>query len=244
MPDLDLLSLPGHVRAADFGHVLVLVDYRTGQVQGLLPAAAARFRDAARAGTARPLAGPLAEGMLAAGLLAPALPATTAEWPVTRAAVVAASWGSAEHPAGVVRPAPAPVRSMLAAAGALAAVAVVKAAGEPGTAMLRVVRAVGRAVSTCRRPATPEEAEAAVRTVRAAGWFSPGRTACLEESASVALLLAGRSLSVTWCHGIAADPVRLHAWVQTEDGAPVAEPPSTLAYTPVLTLGARHHHQP
>ncbi|MFF7008310.1 lasso peptide biosynthesis protein [Streptomyces fimicarius] len=50
-------------------------------------------------------------------------------------------------------------------------------------------------------------------------------------------------LSVAWCHGIAADPVRLHAWVQTVDGASVAEPPSTLAYTPALTIGARHQHR-
>jgi len=35
-----------------------------------------------------------------------------------------------------------------------------------------------------------------------------------------------------------------HAWVQTEDGTPIAEPPSTLAYTPALTIGARHQHQP
>ncbi|MFF3258714.1 lasso peptide biosynthesis B2 protein [Streptomyces sp. NPDC002932] len=81
---------------------------------------------------------------------------------------------------------------------------------------------------------------AAVHAVRAAAWWSPGRTACLEESAAVVVLLAARRLQVTWCHGVAADPVRLHAWVQTVDERPVAEPPSTRAYTPVLTLGARH----
>ncbi|MCL6286731.1 lasso peptide biosynthesis B2 protein [Streptomyces sp. 43Y-GA-1] len=56
-------------------------------------------------------------------------------------------------------------------------------------------------------------------------------------------LLAAPRLSVAWCHGITADPVRLHAWVQTVDGASVAEPPSTLAYTPALTIGARHQHR-
>ncbi|MFJ4681550.1 lasso peptide biosynthesis B2 protein [Kitasatospora sp. NPDC088783] len=239
MPDLDVLAPPAHVRAADFGHFLVLIDYRTGHVQGLLPAAATRFRDAARNGTAHPLAGPLANQLLAAGLLAP-VPAATS-WPVITATTRAASWGSTEHPAGTVRPAPIPAGSLLAAAGALAAVAAVKAAGEHSTSMLRVVRAVERATSTCRRPATPDQAKAAVLAVRAAGWYSPARTACLEESAAAVLLLAARRLSVTWCHGIAADPVRLHAWVQTEDGTPVAELPSTLAYTPVLTLGARHH---
>lgn len=241
MPDLDVLAPPAHVRAADFGHVLVLIDYRTGRVQGLLPAAASRFRVAARNATARPLAGPLADQLLAAGLITPA-PAA-APWPVTTATTPGASWGSTEHPAGTVRPAPTPVplRSLIAATFALAVVAALKVAGEQSTAMHRVVRAIERAASTCRRPATPEQAKAAVRAVRAAGWYSPGRTACLEESAAAALLLATRRRSVTWCHGIAADPVRLHAWVQTEDGVPVAEPPSTLVYTPILTLGARHH---
>ncbi|MFC7867262.1 lasso peptide biosynthesis B2 protein [Streptomyces murinus] len=233
---------PAHVRAVDFGHVLVLIDYRTGQVRGLLPAAAERFRIAARTGHVGSLSGRLADQLLTAGLLAPA-PAA-GPWPVTPAATVAASWGSTEHPAGTVRPGPVLTSALLGGSGALAVVAAVKAVGERGTAMNRVVRVVERAASTCRRPATPRQAEAAVRAVRAAGWCSPARTACLEESAAAVLLLAARRLAVTWCHGIAADPVRLHAWVQTEDGAPVAEPESTLVYTPVLTIGGRHHRQP
>ncbi|WP_459250002.1 lasso peptide biosynthesis B2 protein [Streptomyces youssoufiensis] len=72
---------------------------------------------------------------------------------------------------------------------------------------------------------------------------SPARTACLEESAATVLLLAARRLSVTWCHGVAPDPVRLHAWVETDDGVPVAEPPSTFGYTPALTIGGRHQQQ-
>ncbi|MER7150326.1 lasso peptide biosynthesis B2 protein [Streptomyces lydicus] len=52
-----------------------------------------------------------------------------------------------------------------------------------------------------------------------------------------------RAPYATWCHGVAPDPIRLHAWVQTDNGAPVAEPPSTLAYTAALTIGARHQHQ-
>ncbi|MFE7558353.1 lasso peptide biosynthesis B2 protein [Kitasatospora sp. NPDC057500] len=56
--------------------------------------------------------------------------------------------------------------------------------------------------------------------------------------------LGGRGrLAVTWCHGIAADPVRLHAWVQTEDGTRVGEPDSTLAYAPLLVVGVRHQHR-
>ncbi|KIF74969.1 hypothetical protein QR77_15430 [Streptomyces sp. 150FB] len=241
MPDLDLLAQPAHVRAADFGHVLVLVSYRTGQVRGLLPAAAVRFREAARTGRSTSLPGALSAQLLGAGLLAPSPAARP--WPLIKATTTTASWGSTEHPGGTARPEPVPRRALLGAAAALASVAAVEKAGSRRTTMLRVIRAVHRATSTCRRPATPGQATAAVLAVRAAGWHSPVRTACLEESAAAVLLLAARRLSVTWCHGIAADPVRLHAWVQTEGGQ-VAEPDSTLAYTPVLTIGARHHRQP
>ncbi|WP_274919155.1 lasso peptide biosynthesis B2 protein [Streptomyces sp. WZ-12] len=55
-------------------------------------------------------------------------------------------------------------------------------------------------------PATHDQAEAAVRAVHRAGWYSPARTAFLEESAAAVLLLASRRLSVTWCHGVAPDP--------------------------------------
>ncbi|MEV3870087.1 lasso peptide biosynthesis B2 protein [Streptomyces sp. NPDC049906] len=102
---------------------------------------------------------------------------------------------------------------------------------------------IKHAATAVRRPATPTEAALAVNAVRRAGWYSPTRTACLEESAAAVLLLASRRLSVTWCHGVAPDPVRLHAWIQTEDGAPAAEPPSTLSFTPALTIGARHQRQ-
>ncbi|WP_221522121.1 lasso peptide biosynthesis B2 protein [Kitasatospora kifunensis] len=178
----------------------------------------------------------LAAQLLDVGLLVPA--SAPAPWPSpVTACPVAASWGSAEHRAGIVRPA----RTRGAGAtAALTAVFAIKRAGSSRTAMYRVTTALRAAASSCRRPASPGEATAAVLAVRRAGWHSPVRTACLEESAAAVLLLASRRLSVTWCHGVASDPVRLHAWVQTEDGTPAAEPPSTLAYTPALTIGARH----
>ncbi|MER5985750.1 lasso peptide biosynthesis B2 protein [Streptomyces sp. NPDC001787] len=67
------------------------------------------------------------------------------------------------------------------------------------------------------------------------------RCACLEESVAAVLVLASRRLGVRCCHGIASDPIRLHAWVQTMNGDDVAELSSTHAYTPVLTIGDRHH---
>ncbi|MFJ9605874.1 lasso peptide biosynthesis B2 protein [Kitasatospora sp. NPDC101176] len=231
------------VRALDFGHVVVLIDYRTGRVQCLLPAAASRWHEAARTGTTEPLGDTLARQLFAATLLVPA-PAP-APWPRPRAArTAAASWGSAEHAAGTTRPHQMPAAAVLGAGAALASVFAAKHAGSPARAMHRVTEAVRLAASTVRRDATPAEAHAAVAAIRRAAWYSPGRTACLEQSAAAVLLLAGRRRGITWCHGVAADPVRLHAWVQTGDGTAVSEPDSTAAYTPALTIGGRHQQQP
>jgi hypothetical protein len=228
------------IRSVDFGHVLVLIDYRNGRVRCLLPAAAAHWRDVALTGRLDAMPAALARTLLAGELLTPA--GAPAPWETAmKASTPTASWGSIEHQVGLQRPGLTSLSATLSAAGALALVFAVEHAGPADTAMLRVTRLV-TAASTCRSTATPAEAATAVRAVRAAAWWSPGRTACLEESAAAVVLLAARRLQVTWCHGIAADPVRLHAWVQTVDGSPVAEPPSTLAYTPVLTLGARHQH--
>ncbi|MFJ4504441.1 lasso peptide biosynthesis B2 protein [Streptomyces sp. NPDC088864] len=145
-----------------------------------------------------------------------------------------ASWGSTEHPAGLTAP---HGRWSATAAVALAGVLAVKAAGKKKSAMRRLIKVLRAATSRTTHSATAEQAERAVLAVRRVAWFSPVRTACLEESAAVVVLLALRRRSVVWCHGVAPDPVRLHAWVQTDDGAPAAEPPSTLLYTPVLNIG-------
>ncbi|MBE1877753.1 lasso peptide biosynthesis B2 protein [Myceligenerans pegani] len=38
-----------------------------------------------------------------------------------------------------------------------------------------------------------------------------------------------------WCHGVAPAPVQFHAWIEV-DGSPIAEPPSTSSFTPLLTI--------
>jgi hypothetical protein len=108
-------------------------------------------------------------------------------------------------------------------------------AGHRKRAMARLIALLRRAMARTTRPATNAEA---VHAVRQAGLFLPGRLACLEESVAVVLMLAASRRRVTWCHGVAADPVRLHAWVETSHGEPVAEPPSTLRYTTLLTVPA------
>ncbi|WP_330316527.1 lasso peptide biosynthesis B2 protein [Streptomyces platensis] len=233
-------TAPAHVRALDFGHITVLLNYRNGHVQCLLPAVATLWRNTAATGRLDLMPSVLVNRLLATGLLVRSV--TPIPWPAPLPAKTAtASWGSAEHPAGALRP--APTRTTAGATAALAMVFAIKRLGSPNATMHRLTTALRRAVSTCRQPATHDQAQAAVLAVRRAGWYSPARTACLEESAAAVLLLAARRLSTTWCHGIAPDPVRLHAWVQTDRGAPAAEPPSTLAYTAALTIGARHQHQ-
>lgn len=161
--------------------------------------------------------------------MAPALTASSAQ----------ASWGSTEHPAGVIRPLHGPLAGTLTAAAALAvALAVTR---RHRTGMRHALTLLSATGARTVRPATLQEATRAVTAVRRAGWYSPGRTACLEESVAAVVLLASWRLGVRWCHGVASDPIRLHAWVQTMNGDNVAEPSSTGAYTPVLTIGDRHH---
>ncbi len=71
--------------------------------------------------------------------------------------------------------------------------------------------------------------------MRALGLFSPVRVACLEESVAATLVLAAFGRGVRWCHGVIADPIRLHAWIEAE-GHPVAEPDSTRRCTALLTI--------
>ncbi len=63
----------------------------------------------------------------------------------------------------------------------------------------------------------------------------PFRVACLEEIAAAMLVLALTGRRAGWCHGVAADPIRLHAWI-TLDGQPVAEPANTARYIPLLQI--------
>ncbi|MGH3620629.1 MAG: lasso peptide biosynthesis B2 protein [Sciscionella sp.] len=58
---------------------------------------------------------------------------------------------------------------------------------------------------------------------------------CLEESSAVVLTLAASHQRVTWCHGVAADPILLHTWGET-DSRPIAEPESTDRYTALRTI--------
>jgi hypothetical protein len=239
MPDLPShLTAPDFVRAVDYGHVMVLIDYRYGAVRCLLPPGSERWSRAARTGRSEHLPPQLAARLCETGLLRPT--AEPAPWPEPlRANAPRASWGSVEHTAGIDRPLKAPEPAATLATNALNAVATAMA-GDRAAAIRRVIGLISSMLVADCQPATQAQAREAVLAVRRAGWYRRARTSCLETSAAAAILIASRRLAITWCHGVAPDPIRLHAWLQTADGQPVAEPESTLSFTPVLTLGDRH----
>ncbi|QES59021.1 lasso peptide biosynthesis B2 protein [Streptomyces venezuelae] len=145
----------------------------------------------------------------------------------------APSWGTIESAAALTRPARAPWTWRLAALPVLLATAAAGAVGRHGGRFRRLVRlgCIGRALPL----ASPEQAQAAVRAVRWASRIVPARWACLEQSSAAALLLALAGVRGEWRHGIAGDPVRLHAWIVDWQGRPVEEPPDTALYAVTYT---------
>ncbi|WP_208112988.1 lasso peptide biosynthesis B2 protein [Actinorugispora endophytica] len=107
----------------------------------------------------------------------------------------------------------------------------VQRAGAKTASMARLTALVGAVNRRRRIPASPGEVLDAVHAVRRVALASPFRVACLEESVAAVIILAMLGKNARWCHGVAADPIRLHAWVETPDGDAAAEPPSTRRYT-------------
>lgn len=232
---------PDHVSACDLGPATVLLDYRTGAVKVLTGPAARWWAELATTGdthtpstmdraSARALLGQLhAAGLLAAADRPRPWPAPVAGRPLTP------SWGTQTVDAGRTPIPSVPYRALPLAAVALVVVLAVAHVGPAGLRMARITRLLTRATRRTLGPASADRARQAVHSVRHVGLLAPGRVACLEESAAVALMLAASRQRVTWCHGVAADPICLHAWVET-DGQPVAEPRSTYRYTALRTI--------
>jgi hypothetical protein len=239
----DYFVAPLHVVACDLGPVAVVVNYRTGAVCSLMRPARDLWTHLARTGgdvsTSDHLDGPtaraLVDQLISAGLLTPS--ATPRPWPCpVEGAPPGPSWGTQEVAAGR---APLPRANPFTLATAVLALLVVlffRHCGRRGAGMARLITLLGWATSRTTRPATTARACRAVFAVRRAGLIAPGRVACLEESAAVVVMLALSRFRVTWRHGVAADPVRLHAWVETSGGELIAEPASTAQYTPLLAI--------
>lgn len=235
------ITAPEHVAACDLGPATVLVNYRTGDVHMLCGPSAQWWAELSATGdTATPTAlgassaRTLLDQLHAAGLL------VTADRPRPWCAPAAGqpitpSWGTHEVQAGRAPIPRVPYRALPAAAAALAVVLAVAHGGRASGRMARLACLLERAARRMRSPATAERAHQAVYAVRRVGQLAPGRVACLEESAAVVLTLAVSRQRVTWRHGVAADPIHLHAWVET-DSHPTAEPESTHRYTALRTI--------
>ncbi|MFD8545001.1 lasso peptide biosynthesis B2 protein [Streptomyces sp. NPDC059649] len=129
--------------------------------------------------------------------------------------------------------APVPAPWKFAAVPALLITSAVRVIGRTAGRFSRLVR-----LSCCGRRLPPARHEQAVYAVRAVRWASsmvPARWSCLEQSAAAALLLAATGRRAEWRHGVAADPVRLHAWIADQEGRPVEEPAETFLFTPIYT---------
>lgn len=237
-------SIPSRGRdlyACQFTDTTLVVDYHTGLVRLL---STRRDTDQACAGSPaadHPLADRIRDALGLDGSGTRSLRVVTGKPP-------ALSFGADECEAGLIageggKATPAEV---IASAAALTAVLLLKALGSRGGTMRRLTALLGGVALLPLRTATLDEAERGVLHIRRMGRWFPGRVACLEETvaATVALALLGRS--VTWCHGVASDPVRLHAWVQARvgnKGVPAAEPASTGRYTILRAIPEDVDHQ-
>ncbi|TDQ45391.1 lasso peptide biosynthesis B2 protein [Actinorugispora endophytica] len=242
------ISAPDHIVACDLGPATVIVDYRTGRVRSLTGAAATWWTDMARSGeqtssTALPKAAAktLTERLLTAGLLHEA--DGPSPWnPPVPGHPWRPSWGTQELGYGFSDLPDVPPGRLALALLALAATLAVRSCGPRRRAMARLVRLVRHA--RAGTPATPEEAETVVHAVRRAGLCLPARVACLEESVAAALTLAMLGCAVVWCHGVAGDPIELHAWLETSAGNPIAEPPSTGRFRALLAIRTEKETDP
>ncbi|MGH3829279.1 MAG: lasso peptide biosynthesis B2 protein [Pseudonocardiaceae bacterium] len=159
--------------------------------------------------------------------------------PLVRSPLSQASWGTRTVPVRLERPSPG-VQVSLVATLALASTLAVRHLGSIHRALQRLTWLARWATAMARREATMAEAEKSILAVRRAAKLWPARVACLEESIAATLTLALTGRFATWCHGVATDPIALHAWIEVS-GSPVAEPLSTERFTAILRIHGNHH---
>lgn len=240
------VSCPARVRSADLGSVTVLVDLHTGRVEALRGWAGDAWITLARAGDSSSVSA--AVGVSAAQvnelvrqlrtdgfLTAASIPRP---WTVLMAVPTAPSWGTSEVAVGIATPGRTRLTTTVLAGFALASVLLARAAGRRSRSFARIITLLTAVPRWPRRRAEPAAVEHAVDCVRNVASVLPFRVACLEETAAAMLVLAFAGQRAGWCHGVAADPIRLHAWIAL-DGQPVAEPSSTARYTPLLQIPER-----
>lgn len=74
----------------------------------------------------------------------------------------------------------------------------------------------------CRGTADVAQVAAVVAAARRAAAWYPGRAACLELSLTVVIAMTLLRRTVDWVIGVADDPYRFHAWIET-GGVPVID---------------------
>jgi hypothetical protein len=239
------VTCPPHVRSADLGTVTVLVNVRTGRVDTLLGWAHRTWRELARTGDRREAAcvvdvpieqfHALVNRLLSDGSLATA--AQPCPWSVPRAPASVPSWGTCEVPAAIGSSRPTGLTAILLATTALTCVLARRGLGRRDRSFARVTRLIAATTVWPHCDADERTVADVLHCVRTVASVLPFRIACLEETAAAMLVLALWGRRAGWCHGVAADPIRLHAWIEVQ-GQPVAEPASTSRFTPLLRIPA------
>lgn len=239
------VACPSRIRVADLSTLTVLVDLRTGRVESLLGWTHHAWRALARGGDLQAAVdsgaassarmAELVRVLVADGLLE--IAPVPRPWAAVAPPTTQPSWGTHEVPASLaptVRPSPG---AAVLATGSLATVLLVRHAGRRAQSFARIIKLISTAHRPAARQANAAQVADALHWVRNVALILPFRVACLEETAAAMLVLALSGRRAGWCHGIAADPVRLHAWI-TVDGLPVDEPASTSRYAPLLRIPA------
>lgn len=235
------VTRPSHIHTADLGTLTALIDTRTGRVETLLGwthhawRALARTGDPAAVGETLDSAQvvELVRRLVADGLLE--LAPQPQPWSDVTVTATQSSWGTHEVPASTALPERAGIKETILAGAAVAAVLLVRATAPRRRSFSRIIRLIDTSTRRATRAADVAHVAEALHWVRNVALIMPFRVACLEETAAAMLVLALSGRRAGWCHGIAADPIRLHAWI-TVDGQPVAEPDSTSRYTPLLRV--------
>ncbi|MGH3907810.1 MAG: lasso peptide biosynthesis B2 protein [Pseudonocardiaceae bacterium] len=217
--------------------MIVIVNYRTGGHCTLSGPAADLWRTLAATGDADPAiigipATAIVNQMIRRNLLTEIT--TARPWAPCPVTVSAASWGTIERDACLAPLPPTPRKWQVRGAVALLATLTVRETGRPSRRFARML-ALLRLTARYGHPASDQQALYALHGVRHAARFLPARIACLEESVATMLTLTTAGYQASWCHGVAADPIRLHAWVEA-DGERVGEPASTGLFTPIMRI--------
>lgn len=226
-----------------FDHSIVVLDYRTGATHVLYGPGVARVLQSAPFSRQHRIPPQLETEIMRALRLDSAGSRRLRLRPGTPAGL---SFGAEEYDAGLAAPADgsASTAGVVAAVVALSIVLAVKHLGRRERVMHRLITLMTWTLRLPTVSARADEAEQQVCRVRRLARGFPARVACLEESIAVTVALALQGKSVTWCHGVSANPFTFHAWVRTDIadddttsvGVPIAEPDSTKRYTVLRTI--------